>query len=177
MIRMSEMKTKDFLSVVFQHQELCDKLDNYIYESEFNYVNDKLNCFNFSCASWEIGCYNHNYLTVKDSAEFLSCVQESISKFGCSDRLKKLVDHAEKLCDTNLFDHYVEKVCSVYLQEELQPTCDLLEDVSYAIYCKDVEKFCKHYDLDGVECFKEYYCDNYTYDEETKEVMEHRNIA
>ena len=66
---------------------------------------------------------------------------------------------------------------SVYLQEELQPTCDLLEDVSYAIYCKDVEKFCKHYDLDGVECFQEYYCDNYTYDEETKEVMKHRKIA
>ena len=176
MIELSGMETKEFLSVVFQHQELCDKLDNYIYESEFNYVNDKLNCFNFSCASWEIGCYNHNYLTVKDSAEFLSCVQESISKFGCSDRLQKLVDHSEKLCDTNLFDHYVEKVCSVYLQEELQPTCDWLEDVSYAIYCKDVEKFCKLYAVDAIDWVKDMF-DDFTYDEETKEVMEYRKIA
>ena len=177
MIKLSEMETKEFLSVVFQHQELCDKLDNYIYESEFSYVNDKLDCFNFSCASWEIGCYNRNYLKVKDSAEFLSCVQESISKFGCSDRLQKLVDHAGKLDCTNLFDHYVEKVCHVYLQEELQPTCDWLEDVSYAIYCKDVEKFCKHYDLYCVKSIQDCYFDSYTYDEETKEVTEHRKIA
>ena len=177
MINLSKMETKEFLSIVFQHQELCDKLDNYINESEFYYINEKMRCFNFSCADWDIGCYNNNYLTVKKSYEFLSCVQESISNFGCSERLQKLVDHAKKLCGTNLFDHYVENICSVYLQEELQPTCDWLKDVSYAIHCKDVEKFCEHYDLDGVECFQEYYCDNYTYDEETKEVTEHRKIS
>lgn len=70
MIKLSKMETKEFLSVVFQHQELCDKLDNYINESEFDYINEKMRCFNFSCADWDIGCYNNNYLTVKNLMNF-----------------------------------------------------------------------------------------------------------
>ncbi len=176
MVELSKIDTKEFLSVVFKHEELRDKLYECIYNSEFNYLNEKLDCFNLSCADWSIDVYNSNYLCVKDSSGFLSCVQDSISKFGCSDYLQKMVDHAERLEGTNLFEYYVKVVGSIYFQEELQTTCDWLEDISFVIYCKDVEKFIKNYSLDSVKCLQDSF-DGYVLNDETQEVIEYRRIA
>lgn len=176
MVNLSKIDTKEFLSVVFKHEELRDKLYDCIHDSEFYYLNNKLDCFSFSCADWSIGTYNSNFLRIKDSSEFLSCVQNSISKFGCSDYLQKMVDHAEKLRGTNLFEHYVKVVGSIYLQEELQATCDWLEDISFTIYCKDIEKFIKNYSLDSVKCLQDRF-GRYVLNDETQEVIEYCRIA
>lgn len=71
MVNLSKIDTKEFLSVVFKHEELRDKLYDCIHDSEFYYLNDKLDCFSFSCADWSIGTYNSNFLRVRGSSEFI----------------------------------------------------------------------------------------------------------
>lgn len=87
-----------------------------------------------------------------------------------------MVDHAKRLEGTNLFEYYVKVVGSIYFQEELQTPCDWLEDISFAIYCKDVEKFIKNYSLDSVKCLQDRF-DGYVLNEETQEVIEYRRIS
>lgn len=173
-MRFKEMESEQALRIILQSDTLRRKFDEYIMDVEMDYITDKLNCFDRSCADWEFGFYNQNHLRVRNEnySDFLAGIRKSASMYGLSEKLYKLLSQTEKLNGTNLFAYHVEKVCKRFFEEEIEDVREYVEDVSFAMYCKDIDKF---YELGAdsyLECFTDWYLDDYYYDEEEQEVYQ-----
>lgn len=132
-----------------QSQELRGKFDGYIAESEYDYLNDKLSCFKGRAVDLQLGAWSHNYFNVRDHDKFVEGVRQSVSYFGASEKLERLVKQCERLWGTNLYEHMVGKLCNMYYKQELKPIVDWIEKCGMLIYNEDA-----HEDLlDYVDCF------------------------
>lgn len=156
MKRLNEFTNSEVLSIILANKSLARMFEEYIYEGEMDYIQDKLNCFPRNCMDYCISTYDYNYMKVKDSSAYLDGVQKCVRCFGCTERLDSLMKHCYALKHSNLFDYMVSKLAEVFYQEEIKGTMDYLEECSYAIYCRDT----KDYLIDCVECFVDCRCDN-----------------
>lgn len=162
---LNELSVKDALKVILSKKELSEKFYGQIHQSEMeDYLNDKLSCFDRSCVDYEIGVYNPNHFRIRDEYDqrnlfsFLEGVEQSIRCFGSSEKLEKLTAQCRKLAYSNLFEHKVKGLCSLYYEEELEPIVDFVEKCSYDIYSKDEDS---NNLLDYVDFFVENYGDEY----------------
>lgn len=161
------MERGEQMAAVFGCRHLREKLDNSIYESETEWISEKLACFPGGSIDYQYGVCCHCYLDVTDPRGFMEGVHEAVKEYGASTRLEKLIRHCDKLRGTNLWEHHVSKVCEVFFEDEIKSVIDYLEDVSYAIYCGDVEKFEKLGAGDSYDCFVDNgWLDDYEIDED-----------
>lgn len=169
MKRITTFNEKAILNFIFSSKKLSEKLKDYIYNTEFDYINEKLDCFDG--VDYSIGLYNRNYLTIKNSQKFINGVSESIYKFGCSNKLDKLYKQCEKLRYTNLFEYMCKKLCAVYYKEEIETICN---DVERLLGDIDNNKFSPIL-LDYVEYFADCYLQNIyiNNDSEIIEIVKH----
>lgn len=141
MKRLNTLSEKKQLEVVFATEELRNKLDNWAYTCESDYVDDKLNCFEHGAIDYELGVCAPRWMKVKDTWDAFKGMKESVECFGGSERMQKSLKQAEKLYSTNLWEWMVAKCLEIYFEEEIETSYKWMEDISYAIYCEDSEKF------------------------------------
>lgn len=163
MKKIAELTKEQIRDLVANVETLREQFGERIRESEMFWIEEKLDCIKSGCSDWSIGFYNQNFLSVGDSHEFVDGVLASIRAFGSSDKLERLVQHCDRLMHTNLFDHYVEKLADCYLEEEIKPICDYVEDIEYKLYLHEVTPEMDDY----LEMFAEDIAD-YIFDEDNK---------
>lgn len=164
MKRFDELTIEQFKVVLEKSEDLRRMLDAYIQDCECEYLCDMLRSFNFGIADWNIGFYNNNYFCAKDCLanddyEYISCIEDSVTNFGCSERLERLIEQCKKLIGSNLYMYYIKKLYRLYFEEELEPIIKYVEGISYQLYCGNVDET-----LDYIEGFQERYSD-FLYDE------------
>lgn len=137
MKKLSKCSTEQALAIVLNSKHLSQLFENRILEEEFDYLSDKIHCFPRGSVDYSYGVCSPSWMTVNHPSDFMIGVVRSIQSFGGSERLKKLVEYTERLEGTNLYEHYVEKVCSLYFKEEFLSTIEWLEDIGMRIYNKD----------------------------------------
>lgn len=162
-MRLKELSNEDILKRILDSDTLREKFDNYIQESEMNYINDILKHFNAKCAEWSIGPYNQNYFKCWDAYEFVFQAREMVDMYGASDKTLRILFQVEKLRDTNLFEHYANKLASC-IEADLCEYCKGIEDMSYDIYCRKMTPGL----LDFCEGFAEYVLDDVMIDEDDR---------
>ena len=172
MKKFSELTMEQLTKIVNGSKELRDELDQYIQETEMEWLSEKLACVESSLSNWSIGFYNPNFMHVRDYEGFLYGVQKCTENFGCSDKLEKKIKQCEKLLRTNLFEHHAKILAEMWYKDEIQPIIDFVEDASYELYGGEVGKNCKDY----LECFFDRYSDC-LYDEETETFYEPHSLA
>lgn len=165
MKRFSELSNEQLTNIVNRSKKLRDELNEYIQDSEMNWISEKLSCVQDSLANWSVGFYNQNFLRVRDYEGFVDGVEKSIKMYGASEKLEKKFHQVQKLLHTNLFAHTAEQLKELYLQEELQSICDYVEDASYELYQGKVGEKCESY----LEFFF-YNYEDYLFDEETQTI-------
>lgn len=165
MKRFSELSDEQLTNIVNRSKKLRDELDEYIQDTEMNWIEEKLSCVRESLANWSVGFYNQNFLRVRDYESFVDGVGESIKMYGASEKLEKKFHQVQKLLHTNLFAHTAEQLKELWLKEELQSICDYVEDASYELYQGKVGEKCESY----LECFFDNY-EDYLFDEETQNI-------
>lgn len=165
MKRFSELSDEQLTNIVNRSKKLRDELDEYIQDTEMNWIEEKLSCVRESLANWQVGFYNQNFLRVRDYESFVDGVGESIKMYGASEKLEKKFHQVQKLLHTNLFAHTAEQLKELWLKEELQSICDYVEDASYELYQGKVGEKCESY----LECFFDNY-EDYLFDEETQTI-------
>lgn len=136
MKKLVNLDEKTILNFIYSSDDLSRKFADYIAECEMDWMSDKLSAFSRTSADWEVGIYNRNYLRVKNSFDFLQSVQKSISWYGCTDKLQKLVNQCEKLYygNSNLFDFHIEKLCEMYYLSEIKEPINYIEKLLYLIH-------------------------------------------
>lgn len=165
MKRFSELSNEQLTQIVNRSKKLRDELDEYIQDTEMNWIKEKLSCVRESIANYSVGFYNQNFLRVRDYEGFVDGVEKSIEIYGASDKLEKKFHQVRKLLHTNLFAHTAEQLKELWLKEELQSICDYVEDASYELYHGEVGEKCQSY----LERFFDN-CEDYLFDEETQTI-------
>lgn len=172
MKKFSELSLEQLEQIVNRSKELRNLLDEYIQESEMDYISDKLFPIKKSLKDWSIGFYNQNYMVVNDYHDFVAGVRSSVKSFGCSDRLESLLTQCEKLEGSNLFHHHAKMLKELWYEEEIKSTIDYVEDASYELYCGKVGEKTR----DCLEPFF-YNYEDYLYDEETETFYKPTKLA
>lgn len=160
-MKLKDLTNEEILSHILNSDELRTRFDDAVQESEMNYVNDIIGCFNRRCARWSIGPYNHNYFECTDASEFVYCAREMVDMYGASRKTLKVIAHAEKLRGTNLFEYYADKLADC-IEADLCEICRGIEDISYDIYCRKETDVL----LDYIDCFAEWLFDDVIVDED-----------
>ena len=176
MKRFGELTSEEFKAVVLASKSLREELDEYVQECEFDFLSDKISCFNLSVADWSMSFYGNNYFYAKNSSdnydfEYIDCIQKSVDNFGCSDKLEKLLNQCRKLLGTNLYMHHVKRLYDLYFKEELEPIIDDVEAFSYNLHCGE---------LNDNTCYLDEFQENYSkwlYDSEAQTFYKPCKIA
>lgn len=134
-MKLKDLSNEKILKRVFESDRLRQRFNEAVQESEMDYINEILRCFNNRCADWSIGPYNRNYFECKKSSEFVYCAREMADMYSASDKTLKALSHCEKLRGTNLFEHYADKLADC-IESDLCEMCDGIEDMCYDIYCE-----------------------------------------
>lgn len=142
MKKFSQLTEQEQIQLLKRDENLRNKLDNYVQDCEMDWLSDKLACVKPGLSDWEYGFYNRNFYRLGDLDKFVEGVQKSIYNFGSTDKLKRLADQCEKLQYTNLYEHHVKKLASLYFEEEIDMIVEYTENVCYKIYCNDIESVC-----------------------------------
>lgn len=160
MKKLMNLSNAEILHYVMGSERLREKFDNYIYESEMEWVSEKLSVFNKykgALRDYSIGAYCQDYLCMGDPYAVLYAIEDSRDYFGASERVMKKIAMCDKLRGTNLFEHHVRHLLDLYYEDELRPIIKNIEDCSYDIY-RGVESI---FLLDYVEMFIGYIDDIY----------------
>lgn len=175
MENLSKIDLKEFAKVVLGNDKLKYRFDEYIYDSVINFlVTDKIDCFENGCIEYQYGTYCDCYLQVKEDRYFdvLDGMKKSAENYGCSTRLEKLLNHADKLWSSNLFHWYVKKALEIYFKEEIKPDIDWVEEMSYQIHRGNMPE-----DLySDLESFQ-WNFDGYLYDRDNKTFYKPFSVA
>lgn len=156
MKKLVSLSDKEILNYVMSSDELRRKFDEYISEGEMNWIGEKTDCFRGGAADWSLGVYSYNYFEVKDCDKFVDGVEQSVSCFGGTEQIEKLIKQCKRLWGTNLYEYMVGKLCDMYYEQELKPIIDWLEKVSGYIYNKEANEDL----LDYIDCFADSYLDD-----------------
>ena len=163
---LKELSNEKLFEVVSKNETLRRSFDDYVWESELDYISEKLEVMRDSLSTWEIGLNNPNFIRVKDYRLFVYCARECEKTYGLSDKCSAILAHCEKLIDTNLFEYHAKIFSKLWFNEEIQDGVKWCEDLSYKVYCgKNPEDT-----YDYLEAWKD--CTNYIYDEENGFVYE-----
>lgn len=135
MKRLNQLTNKEGLSYILQSPKLSDKFETYICRGNLDYIDEKLNCF--SSVEYSITLYGRNYFRVTNPLAFIDDINDCTKKFGCSDKLYRLITHCDKLWGNNLYSYYINKLARLFYLEEIKPILQHLEDIQGAIYDKD----------------------------------------
>ena len=164
MKKFSDMEIDEVINVINDSKELRDMLDNYIQETESDWLGDLLRCFDPQSIDYSIGFFNSNYFTVKDSDLLLDGVRKSHENYGLTIKAEKLLKQCEKLQGTNLFDYWCNQLAEMYYKDELKSIVDYVEDASYELYRGSVGEKSREY----VECFVDNIIGDYLWDKESE---------
>lgn len=82
MMKFSDMEIDEVINVINDSKELRDMLDQYIQETEYDWLDELLRCFDRGAVDYSIGFFDRNYFTVKDSDLFLKGVRKSHDNYG-----------------------------------------------------------------------------------------------
>lgn len=144
----SELSTCEQFEVIASIKKLSEQFKNRVIESEIDfYIMEKINAL--ECVDYSIGICNRNYLEIKgrfgevekdDAKSFLYSLQKVVKSYGCSIRCEKQIAKCEKLIESHLFVYECKRLCDMYFEDDIQPTIDYCEDLSYALYCKKYDK-------------------------------------
>lgn len=162
MKKFSDMEINEVIDVINDSKELRDMLDQYIQETEMDWLDELLRCFDRGAVDYSIGFFDRNYFTVKDSDLFLKEVRKSHDNYGLTVEGEKLLNRCEKLQGTNLFGYWCEKLAKQYYKDELESMVDYVEDASYELYCGSVGEKSREY----LDCFVDNVIGDYLWDEE-----------
>lgn len=162
MKKFSDMEIDEVINMIDDSKELRDMLDQYIQETEDDWLNELLSCFDRGAVDYSIGFFDHNYFTVKDNDLFLEGVRKSHDDYGLTVKGEKLLNRCEKLQGTNLFGYWCEKLAEQYYKDELESMVDYVEDASYELYNGSVGEKSRNY----VECFIDNVIGDYLWDKE-----------
>lgn len=166
-MRLKDLSNEEILKRILDSDKLRERFDLAVQESEMDYINEILRCFNARCAEWSIGPYNRNYFRCKDASEFVYQAREMADMYIASDKTLKVLDHAEKLRGTNLFEHYADKLADC-IESDLCEYAKGIEDLSYDIYCRKSTPVL----LDFCEMFAEWGIDDVMIDEEDEKLYQ-----
>ena len=97
MKKFSDMKIDEVIDVSNDSEELRDMLDQYIQETECDWLGELLRCFDRRAVDYSIGFFGNNYFIVKDSDLFLDGVRKYHEKYGLTTKAEKLLKRCEKL--------------------------------------------------------------------------------
>ena len=165
MKKFSEIKLWELEQIVNRSKELRDKFDNYIQESELDWITEKLGIIKDSLKDWQVGFYYPSYIRVKDYHVFLDCLKDYEKTFGASDRMEKKIEQCEKLRYTNLFEHHCKQLEEIFFEDEIKSAINWVEDCGMELYHGEVGEKSRDY----LEIFFENYgLPDYLYDEETE---------
>lgn len=164
MMKFSDMEIDEVINVINDSKELRDMLDQYIQETEYDWLDELLRCFDRGAVDYSIGFFDRNYFTVKDSDLFLKGVRKSHDNYGLTVNGEKLLNRCEKLQGTNRFGYWCEKLAEQYYKDELKSMVDYVEDASYELYKGSVGEKSMNY----VECFIDNVVGDYLWDEESE---------
>lgn len=156
MKKLITLPDKEILSYVMSSKELRSKFEEYVSESEMNWIGEKTDCFRGGAADWSLGAYSYNYFDVKNYDKFVDGVSESIRCFGGTEQLEKRLNQCKHLWGTNLYEYMVGKLCEMYYEQELKPIIDWIEKVSMHIYNEEANDDL----LDYLDCFADCYLDD-----------------
>ena len=165
-MKLNDLSIEKLFEVVSKSQTLRQSFDEYVWESEFDYISDKLEIMKPAISNYEIGLYNHNFIRVCDYRKFVDCARECEESFGLSTKCEKKLSLCEKLRDKNLFEYHAKIFSEMWFNEEIQDTVKWCEDMSYKVYS------CNHdHDIDDyLFCWAENV--DYIYDEDDDCVYE-----
>lgn len=149
MKKFSDMEIDEVINVINDSKKLRNMLDLYIQESESDWLNDLLSCFDCQAVEYSIGFFNSNYFTVKDRDLFLDGIRKSHENYGLTTKAEKLLKRCEKLHGTNLFGYWCNQLAKMYYKDELKSMVDYVEDASYELYQGSVGEKSRKY----VDCF------------------------
>lgn len=164
MKKFNEMEIEEVISIINDSKELRDMLDQYIQETEMDWLDDLLRSFDRGSVDYSIGFFDQNYFTVKDSDSFLEGVCKSHDNYGLTVKGEKLLNRCEKLQGTNLFGYWCEKLAEQYYKDELKSMVDYVEDASYELYKGSVGEKSMEY----VECFVDNVIGDYLWDSDSE---------
>lgn len=164
MKKFNEMEIEEVISIINDSKELRDMLDQYIQETEMDWLDDLLRSFDRGAVDYSIGFFDQNYFIVKDNDLFLEGVCKSHDNYGLTVKGEKLLNRCEKLQGTNLFGYWCEKLAEQYYKDELKSMVDYVEDASYELYKGSVGEKSREY----VECFVDNIIGDYLWDEESE---------
>ena len=166
------------LAIVVGSRELKERLFNYIYDGEMDYINEKLSCFKSRSIDYEYGLSCYCYMTIENTDRAVGGVAESCRIFGASARVEKLLKHCQKLYGTNLYEYHAEKLIDAFHDDEIMPIIKFLEDISYSLYIKDIDEFKK---LNGFDYFDMFVdnggLDSYMIDEDENVIYQYSVVA
>lgn len=159
-MRLNELSIEKLFEVVSKSQTLRQSFDNYVWESEWDYISDKMEVMKTAIANYEIGMCNRNFIRISDYREFVDCARECEKMFGLSTDCEKSLSLCEKLRDTNLFEYYAKRFAEMWFDEEIQSVVEWCENMSYKMYCEDYDPDISDYLFSWAECV------DYIYNEE-----------
>lgn len=133
MKKFNEMEIEEVISIINDSKELRDMLDQYIQETEMDWLDDLLRSFDRGAVDYSIGFFDQNYFIVKDNNLFLEGVCKSHDNYGLTVKGEKLLNRCEKLQGTNLFGYWCEKLAEQYYKDELKSMVDYVENASYEL--------------------------------------------
>ena len=154
MANLNEMDRGQALAVVVGSQTLREKFSSYVWESENDYIQDKLSCFDRGAISYCYGVCSHCYAEMRDAWGALRGVEESIESFGASTKVEKLARQARRLANSNLFDYMAQKLLGAWYESEIIEVVRYVENLDYAIYLEDAAAV-ENLAGDHFDCFLE----------------------
>ena len=126
--------------IVVKNDSLRDMFEQYLQESEMDYLSDKLSCIKNSLSDWCIEFYGRTYICVKDYYSFCLGVEKSGKSYGLSEKCEKLLSKCFKLyfAKSNLFEYYAEKLADLFVEDEFKPTIDWVENIGMSLYRHEI---------------------------------------
>lgn len=149
MKKLVSLSNKEILNYVMSSKELREKFDKYISDCEMSWIGEKTDCFRGNAANWSLGVFSYNYFEVNNCDKFVDGVEQSLSCFGGTEQLEKLLKQCKRLWGTNLYEYMVGKLCDMYYEQELKPIIDWLEKASMYIYDEEANNDLLSY----LDCF------------------------
>lgn len=154
--------------IIEKDQELREKLERYISESEMEYLQKKISCFKRGSIDYSYGPWEMSWMSVLDDNLFIKGVEESDSTFGLGEKTQKLLNQCKNLRGTNLYHYMVGKLCEMYFEEEFQAILNYVEDCGQELYHGEIGEKCGNY----LDCFIDNYLSDYLYDEDEETLYE-----
>ena len=119
LVPITELDSKEILSIINKNKTLADKYREYILDSEIEIIDEQLTYIKDS-ADFNIGFAQNNNIVVADYEEFLDGVTNIDVDYGVSDETRNLIKAAIKIQkggDTELFEKAVDKIAQSLLSD------------------------------------------------------------